>query len=111
MFALIALYLAIPMLRPGHVLLLDHAVTLQGNEHVDLWGRSTSLEADLPLDIVLDDGDSPMPTAKLSSLQEVEVLARISATGSANRGPGDLESRPVRVRLPATAPVALDIAP
>lgn len=66
---------------------------------------------DLPLDIVLDDGDSPMPTAKLSALQEVEVLARISATGSANRSEADLESAPVRVRLPATAPIALDIAP
>ncbi|MDH5833520.1 tetratricopeptide repeat protein [Luteimonas kalidii] len=66
---------------------------------------------DLPLDIVLDDSDSPMPTAKLSSLEEVEVLARISATGSANRSVGDLESAPVRVRLPAITPVALDIAP
>lgn len=62
---------------------------------------------DLPLDIVLDDGDSPMPTAKLSALQDVEVLARLSASGSANRGEGDLESAPVRVTLPADAPVEL----
>ena len=63
----------------------------------------------LPLDVVLDDGDSPMPTAKLSSLREVEVLARISATGSANRSGGDLESAPVRLALPADGPVDLVI--
>lgn len=62
---------------------------------------------DLPLDLVLDDGDSPMPTAKLSALREVEVVARISASGSANRGEGDVESAPVRVRLPAEGPVEL----
>jgi len=64
---------------------------------------------DLPLDIVLDDGDSPMPTAKLSSLTEVEVLARLSASGSANRGEGDIESPIVRVVLPTSAPVELVI--
>ncbi len=62
---------------------------------------------ELPLDLVLDDGDSPMPTAKLSALQEVEVIARISASGSANRGEGDVESAPVRVKLPATDAVEL----
>jgi len=64
---------------------------------------------DLPLDLVLDDGDSPMPTAKLSALQEVEVVARISASGSANRGEGDVESAPVRVKLPADSTVELVI--
>lgn len=64
---------------------------------------------DLPLQVVLDDADSPMPTQKLSALQEVEVLARVSASGSANRGEGDLESAPVRVTLPATGPVELVI--
>jgi cytochrome c-type biogenesis protein CcmH len=63
----------------------------------------------LPLEVVLDDADSPMPTQKLSSLQEVEVLARVSASGSANRGEGDLESTPVRVTLPAQQPVELVI--
>ena len=64
---------------------------------------------DLPLQVLLDDADSPMPTQKLSSLQEVEVLARVSASGSANRGEGDLESEPVRVTLPAAQPVDLVI--
>ncbi|MGJ4728175.1 c-type cytochrome biogenesis protein CcmI/CycH, partial [Luteimonas sp. SDU101] len=64
---------------------------------------------DLPLDIVLDDGDSPMPTAKLSALTDIELVARISATGSANRAEGDIESAAVRVKLPADAPVELVI--
>ena len=64
---------------------------------------------DLPLEVVLDDRDSPMPTQKLSALEEVEVLARISAAGSANRGEGDIESAPVRVRLPSADTVELVI--
>lgn len=65
---------------------------------------------DLPLDIVLDDGDSPMPTAKLSQMRDVEVLARISASGDATAQAGDLESPPVRVTLPGDAPVDLTIS-
>ena len=61
----------------------------------------------LPLDIVLDDGDSPMPTQPLSALSEVELVARISRSGDASRGDGDPESTPVRVTLPARAPVDL----
>ncbi|MFZ5662518.1 MAG: tetratricopeptide repeat protein [Pseudomonadota bacterium] len=60
-----------------------------------------------PLELTLDDGDGPMPTARLSSLQEVEVLARLSRSGDAARQAGDVESAPVRVRLPARAPVEL----
>lgn len=64
---------------------------------------------DLPLEVLLDDGDSPMPTLKLSALEEVEVLARISAGGTADRGAGDLESAPVRVKLPRDGAVELVI--
>ena len=64
---------------------------------------------DLPLDIVLDDGDSPMPTQKLSALDEVEVSARVSASGDATRAGGDLESAAVRVKLPTDAVVELVI--
>ncbi len=53
------------------------------------------------LTITLDDGDSPMPTQKLSALGEVEVIARLSASGNAMRQEGDVESPPVRVTLPA----------
>ena len=64
---------------------------------------------DLPLTITLDDGDSPMPTQKLSSLKEVELFARLSSSGEAMAQEGDLESKPVRVTLPATEPVELVI--
>ena len=57
--------------------------------------------------MTLDDSDSPMPTQKLSSLKEVELVARLSASGNAMRQEGDLESAPVRVTLPARAPVEL----
>ena len=62
---------------------------------------------DLPFTVTLDDGDSPMPTQKLSMLKEVEVLARLSADGDAARGEGDVESAPVRVTLPAGSPLEL----
>lgn len=65
--------------------------------------------ADLPLLITLGDNDSPMPTAKLSSLDEVEVFARISASGQANRQPGDIESPKARIALPAKTKVALTL--
>ncbi|WP_417473417.1 tetratricopeptide repeat protein [Luteimonas mephitis] len=64
---------------------------------------------DLPLTVTLDDADSPMPTQKLSSLKEVEVFARLSSSGEATRQDGDIDSKPVRVKLPATAPVELVI--
>jgi cytochrome c-type biogenesis protein CcmH len=62
---------------------------------------------DLPLTLTLDDGDSPMPTQKLSALKEVELIARLSASGDPMRQEGELESKPVRVILPADAPVEL----
>lgn len=63
--------------------------------------------ADLPLTVTLDDGDSPMPTVKLSALDEVEVFARVSASGQANRQEGDMDSAPVRVKLPHSGSVEL----
>lgn len=64
---------------------------------------------ELPLHITLSDADSPMPTQKLSALQEVELIARLSSSGDAVRGEGDLESAPVRVQLPSKAAVKLVI--
>ncbi|HYG05018.1 MAG TPA: tetratricopeptide repeat protein [Stenotrophomonas sp.] len=63
--------------------------------------------AELPLKVQLDDADSPMPTAKLSALPEVEVLARISPSGNAMPGEGDISTEAQRVTLPASAPVQL----
>ncbi|AXM32389.1 tetratricopeptide repeat protein [Xanthomonas oryzae pv. oryzae] len=55
---------------------------------------------ELPLTITLDDGDSPMPTRTLSSLDTVQVLARLSRSGNAMRQADDVESVPVMVELP-----------
>lgn len=63
----------------------------------------------LPLDIVLSDADSPMPTQPLSALASVEIVARVSRSGIAARAAGDAESAPVQVTLPAAAPVDLVI--
>lgn len=63
--------------------------------------------SDLPLTVVLDDADSLMPTQKLSALKEIELVARISASGDAMRRDGDVESAPVRTILPADQPVEL----
>ncbi len=65
--------------------------------------------SDLPFTATLDDADGPMPTAKLSGVDEVELVARISRSGDAAAQAGDLESAPLRVRLPAAAPVELVI--
>lgn len=53
---------------------------------------------DLPVSFVLDDSMSMMPNAKLSGFQMVVVGARISKSGSATPGVGDLEglTEPVR---------------
>ena len=61
----------------------------------------------LPLLVTLGDGDSPMPTSTLSQVQEVEIFARLSRSGQANRQPDDVETAPVRVRLPHAGPVPL----
>ena len=63
--------------------------------------------AGFPATVGLGDGDSPMPTAPLSAHAEVEVLARISRSGSANRSEGDLQSEVVHVKLPHDGVVEL----
>ncbi|MCS3744471.1 cytochrome c-type biogenesis protein CcmH [Xanthomonas arboricola] len=65
--------------------------------------------SELPLTITLDDGDSPMPTRALSSLEKVQVLARLSRSGNAMRQADDVESVPVMVELSAGVPVDLVI--
>lgn len=46
--------------------------------------------SELPLDFKLDDSTAMNPEFKLSSAAEVRIEARISKTGSATPGPGDL---------------------
>ncbi|MCL7713691.1 tetratricopeptide repeat protein [Stenotrophomonas mori] len=62
-----------------------------------------------PLTVTLGDGDSPMPTQKLSALDQVEVVARLSASGTAMRQAGDVESVPVTVALPAGKPLHITL--
>lgn len=64
---------------------------------------------DFPIAIELGDGDSPMPTLKLSQVGEVELLARISPTGVADRAAGDLESAPLPARTRTTTKYRLRI--
>jgi cytochrome c-type biogenesis protein CcmH len=45
-----------------------------------------------PRQVVLDDGDGPMPTARLSQAGRVAVEARVSMSGDAIARPGDLRS-------------------
>ncbi|MCC8487573.1 tetratricopeptide repeat protein [Xanthomonas campestris pv. raphani] len=63
----------------------------------------------LPLTVTLDDGDSPMPTRTLSSLDKVQLVARLSRSGNAMRQSDDVESTPVTVQLPTDAQVELVI--
>jgi cytochrome c-type biogenesis protein CcmH len=64
---------------------------------------------ELPFTATLDDSDGPMPMQKLSALQDVEIIARLSASGNAIHQAGDIESPPVRVHLPSADVVALTI--
>jgi cytochrome c-type biogenesis protein CcmH len=63
---------------------------------------------DFPREVVLDDGDSPMPTMKLSQLDQVHVLARISASGNAMPQPGDFEAKPVVSTSSGTVELVID---
>lgn len=45
-----------------------------------------------PATVELGDSDGPMPTMKLSQVNAVEIIARISRDSDATRAPGDLES-------------------
>lgn len=61
-----------------------------------------------PIEVTLDDGDSPMPTLKLSQLDQVEVLARVSASGNATPQPGDFEARAIAAAKGASVDVLID---
>jgi len=67
------------------------------------------LARNAPLNIVLSDADSPMPTQNLSALSEVEVIVRLSASGLAARQEGDIESTPIRVHLPINTPLQIQL--
>ncbi len=66
--------------------------------------------ADLPARVTLNDSMAMAPGMKLSSVEAVEVVARISSRGIANRGSGDIEGTRGPIQLDATSdPVAVVI--
>lgn len=54
--------------------------------------------ADLPMDFMLDDTKALMPEAKLSSAQQVRIEVRVSKTGVAAPGKGDLTGQSAAVK-------------
>ncbi|MFC0679219.1 tetratricopeptide repeat protein [Lysobacter korlensis] len=62
-----------------------------------------------PITLRLDDSDSPMPAARLSQLDKVEVLARVSASGNASAQPGDFASSPIVVEIGKADPIDLSV--
>lgn len=65
------------------------------------------LVRELPMTLVLDDSNAVMPTQALSTVEEVELVARISSDGTATPQPSDVTSPPVRVSLPVDGEVEL----
>jgi cytochrome c-type biogenesis protein CcmH len=54
--------------------------------------------AELPLDFRLDDSMAMNPAAKLSDAKVVEIVARVSRSGSATPQPGDREAVSAKVK-------------
>jgi cytochrome c-type biogenesis protein CcmH len=65
--------------------------------------------ADLPLKFTLDDSQAMDPQSRLSAASEVEVQARVSRTGQAQPGPGDLLSAVQTVKV-GTRGITLEVA-
>lgn len=54
--------------------------------------------ADLPLDFMLDDGQALVPEATISSAQQLRVEVRVSKSGKATPGKGDLTGKSAAVK-------------
>jgi cytochrome c-type biogenesis protein CcmH len=54
--------------------------------------------ADLPMDFMLDDSQAVMPGATISSVEQVRVEIRISKSGKAQAGKGDLTGKSAAVK-------------
>jgi cytochrome c-type biogenesis protein CcmH len=64
---------------------------------------------ELPATIILDDSKSPMPVAKLSSVDVVDITARVSFTGQPQANKGDLFSEVKKVSVKASSPITIII--
>ncbi|GGD54818.1 tetratricopeptide repeat protein [Pseudoxanthomonas indica] len=65
--------------------------------------------SELPASVALSDADSPMPTLKLSQVQEVELVARVSKAGDVMAKSGDLEASAIAVKAGDAGEVVLTI--
>jgi cytochrome c-type biogenesis protein CcmH len=64
---------------------------------------------DLPITVMLDDSTALSPMNKLSSEQQVNVIARVSRSGQATRQPGDIEVSKGPFPVSGTEPVSITI--
>lgn len=97
----------------GKVSIAPLLATLRGSDTVFVIARAPGgsgpplavkrfAASDLPANFRLDESDAMMPSRSLAGASEVEVVARLSASGDAIRQPGDLESAVVRTKPGAT---------
>ena len=63
--------------------------------------------SELPLTVVLNDSTAMSPQFTLSSVDEVNVVARVSKSGQPIAQAGDVQSLPVRVSTRELSSVAL----
>ncbi len=64
---------------------------------------------DLPKTIILDDTKSPMPSAKLSSVEFVDITARVSFAGHPKATKGDLFITTKKVAVTGSSPINMMI--
>ncbi len=62
---------------------------------------------ELPLHLQLTDADSPMPAARLSSQENVLLMARLSKTGDVKAASGDIEADPLQVAVHGKGQITL----
>ncbi|MGE5128168.1 MAG: tetratricopeptide repeat protein [Sphingomonadaceae bacterium] len=97
----------------GKVSIAPLLATLRGSDTVFVIARAPGgsgpplavkrfAASDLPANFRLDESDAMMPSRSLAGASEVEIVARLSASGDAIRQPGDLESAVVRTKTGAT---------
>jgi cytochrome c-type biogenesis protein CcmH len=64
---------------------------------------------EFPMDVTLDDSMAMMPTRKLSDFESVRIQARISKSGNAEPGSGDVVGVAEQVSVPDTAVTGIEL--